>query len=310
MNRQFLSMDGLGGWQRPLRVTAVFLVLTFMIVLTLFDSQSVLADGIPTIVHMPLYARTGNTDTPFAIYLTVSGLNENTSYEFTARINHGGTDRGSFTTGGSFGTSYLALGTTVSGCGTNCSLSRWAYLRASNTVPVGASNIRLRIRVVGAGTPSPADLTGPTFLDMTTTGGWIEESIGTSRDGRAVAVYVGSNLIGLYVAEDNGVTDGYPNTPGYYRVAVPSCEECNYTIETWELGNPGTAVGQINTMGINGCPNSIGVGVVQSLNSCNTPTAVSLQSFSANGQSTPLLLVVGLLALLVGGTAVVKRKVS
>jgi hypothetical protein len=284
--------------------TAVWLLIAVLMIILFATNLPAKADGIPTIEYMPSYARTGDNDTPFVIYLTVSELNENTSYEFTARINHAGTDRGSFTTAdiGNFGISYLSLGTTPDGCGTNCSLSKWVFLRATATVPAEPSNIRIRTRVVGASTPPFDDLSGPDFLNMTTAGGWLEESTGVARDGRAVAVFDNTDLIGLYVAKLNGVNDGYPNDSGYYRVAVPDCTDCGYTVETWELDDPGVAVGQINTMGENGCPDDVGIGAVQSMNSCNTPTAVSLAAIGVGSAVSPIPPL--LLLLVVVGTAV------
>jgi hypothetical protein len=279
--------------------TAVCMLGTILAI-SLVITSPVQADGTPNIEHMPLFARTGNNDSPFAIYLTVSNLNENTDYEFTVRVNHSGTDRGSFTTSGGFGTAYVSLGTTPTGCGTECSLSSWVFIRATATVPAEPSNLRIRTRVVGAATPPFNDLPGPSFLDMITAGGWLEESTGTARDGRAVAVFNASDLVGLYIAKANGVNDGYPGESGYYRLAVPDCADCGYRLETWELDNPGISVGQINTMGEDSCPDSVGVGLVQSLNSCHTPTAVFLAAISTQTTTARMPFILLLLIPLTG----------
>jgi hypothetical protein len=190
----------------------------------------------------------------------------------------------------------------------------WLYGRAISTA---TTPLTIRARVCDATfstCPTPnvdsASYT-VTMMNMSSSGGWLEESTGTSRAGRAVAVFDNNvldsgNLVGLYVTEPNGVNDGYSNDPGYYRVAVPDCTDCNYRIETWELNNPGTPVGQSNIMGTNGCPNNVAAGTVQSLNDCNIPTAVTLSTFSANA-SLPLLLLV-VVGLLVGGTALLGRR--
>jgi hypothetical protein len=279
------------GWK-----TAVWLAATVLGFLFLFLPPPVYADGVPTIEYMPLYARGGgDTDTPFVIYLTVSDLNENTTYQFRTLLRQGSGDSGSYATAaeGNFeGIDYKTLGTTASDCGTNCSLAIWSYMRGTANTAAGPSQIRVRVRVAGATEPPPLHLfTGPTFLDMENNGGWLEENTGVARDGHAVAVYDQLDLVGLYVAKLNGVNDGYANEPGYYRLAVPDCTDCGYTIETWAIDNPGTAVGHINRMGEDGCPGSIDPGSVQLLNSCNTPTAVSLTTFtSSNAGIIPLVL--------------------
>ncbi|MBE2202316.1 MAG: hypothetical protein IAE79_27140 [Anaerolinea sp.] len=247
--------------------------------------------------------------TPFAVRITVQTSIPNENFAAKIRFGTGGctwnpatatwtTDTTAFTS--------LPRGTTdESGMTT-----MWLYGRAASTA---TTMLTVRARACDATfsacpTPNVDSASLPiTLMDMSTSGGWLEESTGTDRASRAVAVFDDTNLVGLYVAKLNGVNDGYANDPGYYRVAVPDCTDCNYIIETWELNNPGTAVGQINTMGSNGCANTVVAGAIQSLNNCNTPTAVTLQSTSANSATLPRLLLV-VVGLMVGGTAVVAQR--
>ena len=165
------------------------------------------------------------------------------------------------------------------------SWSGWAY----GAVPIAAANTWLEGRINCGGTNhSTSARVQVTLLNMSSTGGWLEESNGTSRAGRAVVVRTGSTIIGMYAVENNNVNEGYPSTPGYFRVAVPACTTCGYTIETWDLASPGTAVGTINTMGTNSCPDAITVASITSLNSCAVPTSITLKSISAN--TTPELM--------------------
>ncbi len=54
---------------------------------------------------------------------------------------------------------------------------------------------------------------------MSASGGWLDDTSGTTRAGCAVVVKNASDIVGLYVAENNGVNEGYSGT-GYYKVSV------------------------------------------------------------------------------------------
>jgi len=186
----------------------------------------------------------------------------------------------------------------------------WLYGRFQGTA--GGGTLRARAYLCTDDTyttcPTTPNVTanvGVTKMDMTPTtgnGGWLEESDGVDRAGRAIAVKnASSQVIGLYVAEPNGVSEGYSGD-GYYKIAAPVCPTCGYRIETWALDTPGTSVGVFNTMGLNNCPNTISAGVVTSLNACNAPTAITLISFSATtpaGKATLLALLLLASALVV-----------
>jgi len=157
---------------------------------------------------------------------------------------------------------------------------------------------------------SPAAVTP---MDMTSSGGWLDESGGVdvaARAGRYIAVKNGSTLVGLYSAEDNLVPEGNSHAAGGFKVAAPSCTDCAYTIETWLPSAPGTAEGGINTMDANGCPSDIVAGAISSLDTCNSPTAILLESFAGTSQGgvTTLILVSLALAFVMGGLILVQRR--
>jgi len=65
--------------------------------------------------------------------------------------------------------------------------------------------------------------TAVTVLSMSTTGAWVEATAVASTAGLAVLAFDASdNIIGTYAVEDNGISDGYPSTAGYFKMAVPA----------------------------------------------------------------------------------------
>jgi len=191
-------------------------------------------------------------------------------------------------------------------------VSMWVYGR----VYAGTSSSLLRISAY----PCNADWSlcfAPTFstktitkMDMTTQGGWLVETGEAGRQGRTIVVRNGATINGIYIAEDNGINEGYAYAAGGYKVSVPACANCGYTIETWLPSAPGTAEGGINTMGANGCPSDIVAGAISSLDTCNSPTAILLESFAGTSQGgvTTLILVSLALAFVMGGLILVQRR--
>jgi uncharacterized protein (TIGR03382 family) len=191
------------------------------------------------------------------------------------------------------------------------SQSFWVYIRnttlAASTI---ANDASLAIIASSNGTTC---VSGPTFVNgtpasvtimKTTTGGtaaqfggWLDEINGTSRAGRAIVVKSGSNIVGMYVAEDNNVNEGYVYAAGGYKVAVPSCAGCNYAIETWDLAAPNIPVGITNIMGAGGCSSDVSVGIVTSLSTCTSPTAVTLRDLTASTTTSPAPIIFGVLGL-------------
>lgn len=314
------------------RWISVVLTLTLMGgVLVALPAQRSLAAGIAsiTIDHYPAYIPTDASSpcssgggTPFAVRVTVAG-DANQNYAIKIRLGSGACtwrpDTGSWTTDSTAFTA-LTRGTIES----DGDVSFWLYGRANANA---TTSLTVRARGCNADWTSCADNidSSPktvTLIDMSTSGGWLEETEGTTRSARAIAVKDGLTVVGLYVAEDNGVNEGYPGTfavagssglapdaEGYYKVAVPDCANCGYTIETWELTSPGTSVGQVNTMGEGTCPSSVTAGATTSLDSCGTPTAIALGTLKATplANAFPTLLpALGLLVL--GGVALYRRR--
>ena len=191
---------------------------------------------------------------------------------------------------------FLSLAIVASSDGTTCA----AGLSFSNGTPVTVTIIKM----TSGGTPVQF-------------GGWLEETNGSARADRAIVIKSGSTIVGMYVAENNGVNEGYPAvlaaavpaapvSAGYLKIAVPDCTSCNYTIESWDLAAPGTPVGQVNTMGSGACPDTVTAGSTTSLDACSAPTAVTLRTLFATSRSTATGAVAS--GALLGGLAALMRR--
>lgn len=116
----------------------------------------------------------------------------------------------------------------------------WGTTSVNNQV-YGVSSIEVRYRIPGSGTNYDLSIDGVDPIDLPITGldptgvngppgGWIA---GTLPDGAAnVFVLVkdtANRILGTYISEPNGVGgttgDGYSQTSGYFRVAVPTVSE-------------------------------------------------------------------------------------
>lgn len=246
---------------------------------------------IPTDAAIPCSSGGG---TPFAIRITVAGV-ANQNFVVKARLGTGACtwrpDNSTWTTDSTTFTS-LTRGT----IGADGTVSMWLYVRANTNA---TTSLTVRGRGCDATWSTCADSIDAsaqtvTLMNMTASGGWLEETLGTARAGRTVVVKSGTSIVGMYAAEDNGVNEGYAYTAGGYKVAVPDCTGCGYTVETWDLATPNVAVDQVNTMGTGSCPSDVSVGGTTSLNACDTPTAVTFSGLSA--ASPFAALAVGLLA--------------
>ncbi len=240
-----------------------------------------------TIEYYPSYLANDGT-TPIAAYVRFTGLNASTSYYYKLKYStiSGYTWNPSTSTWVANNSSASAFPSFSTGSG-QTEYSLWIYMRSASG-PASTGDFEMKAGVSTGGAFAYGTGVTVTVMDMSTNGGWVEESAGTARAGRAVVVKNGTNIVGMYIAEDNGVDEGYSGT-GYYKIAVPTCTNCGYTIETWELSNPGTAVGKINTMGQEGGANSVNAGQTTTLN-FDTPTVITLAILRAkpNGQSAPL----------------------
>ncbi|MDZ7336968.1 MAG: T9SS type A sorting domain-containing protein [candidate division KSB1 bacterium] len=130
----------------------------------------------------------------------------------------------------------------------------WVYVYIYATVPAGGSTLRVRFRKLGTSTDIDGDKS-VTVLSMSTTGAWVEATAAAGTAGLAVLAYDASdNIIGTYAVEDNGVSEGYPSTAGYFKMAVPAntairklevCDASGSTVATqtsllWGSGAAGT----------------------------------------------------------------------
>jgi hypothetical protein len=268
--------------------------------------------NIPTDAASPCSSGGG---TPFAMHVTVNGT-ANQNFVIKTRLGAGACtwrpDNGAWTTDN---TTYTAL--TRGTIEPDGNVSLWLYGRANSNA---TTSLTVRARGCDAAwsacvdnIDSPAQTVA--LMNMVFSGGWLEETNGAARAGRAFVVKNGASIVGLYVSEDNGVNEGYPAALmaaavpaaiGYSKVAVPDCSSCNYTTESWDLATPDTPVGQVNTMGTGACPNTVTAGSTTSLDACSAPTAITLRTLSATSRSTATAPVASLA--LLGGLAVLMRR--
>jgi hypothetical protein len=266
-----------------------------------YSSTSVVKAAIgSTINYYPRYLANDGT-TPIAAYVTFTGLSASTSYYYKLKYStvSGYTWNPSTSTWVANNSNASDFPSFSTGTG-QTEYSLWIYMRSASG-PAGTGDFEMKAGVSTGGGFTYGTGVTISVIDMSASGGWIEESTGTARAGRAVAVKSGTSIYGLYVAEDNGVNEGYSGT-GYYKIAVPTCTNCGYTIETWELSNPGTVVGKPNTMGQEGGANYVNAGQTTTLN-FTKPTAITLSSLTAASPLPATLSVLGLVAL--GGLAAV-----
>jgi len=259
--------------------------------------QKVAAAG--TIGYYPLYlpadavfsgtAMTGGA--PFAVYATITGAPSSTACTGPKLrllpTETGGTADANFRSWASVTASWLtdsgawaSFGTITTDASGNW--SGWGFGAAPSTV----TNTWLEFRIRCGSNNYSTSRVQITLMDMSASGigGYLEETSGTSRAGHAVVVKDGTNIVGMYVAEDNSIVEGYSSNASYTRVSAPACVGCGYTVEAWDLSNPGTPIGKINTLGAQSCPSDIAAGATSSLDSCITPTQVDLAGFSAAWQ--------------------------
>jgi len=272
-----------------------------------------------------------STGTPYAIHVNFSGLTSANTYTIKA-YHYNTTDTTNRGCLWNFQTNtWVAIDNFYNNLPTITGVTQWSgwiYLKevtqhAAQTST--ANGLRLRVRFRTGSTNMDATISaGLVAADIsvsctTNCGGWLEETDGSTRAGRAIAVKDGSTIVGMYVAEDNGVNEGYPAAliaavpaapaaAGYLKVAVPACTTCNYTVESWDLSAPGTPVGQINTMGTGTCPNTVTAGSTTSLNTCDSPTAITVNSFETHAPLNPFAAAPVLGLALAGGVFVWRRQ--
>jgi len=296
---------------RPLRMIIVSL-LVMALLYGYFCTSTVRAAIGSTIDNYPSSLANDST-TPIAAYVTFTGLTENTTYRYKLKYatSSGYTWNPSTTTWVANNKSASNFPTFTTGAG-QTTRSLWIYMRSAASGTTGTFTMQAGVTTGTSFTYGTG--VSMTVLDMSSgcpsnCGGWVEETTGTARAGRAVAVKSGSSVVGLYVAEDNSVSEGFPSTTGYYKVAVPTCSTCNYGIETWDLSNPGTVVGNANTMPDQDGDNTVGAGQTTTLN-FSTPTVIRLNSLEARSSNHWLVrcaLAAGLGMVVVSASLVAQR---
>ncbi len=115
----------------------------------------------------------------------------------------------------------------------------WVFFKL-NTTLIGGVGFRVFEGASGTtqfGTKYSSDVT---FMDMATGGGWIEGTVydtgGAPLANAPVVVRDSSNaILGIYLSEDNAVSEGYSATTGYYKVPAPAGSD--YTVEVWDASN-------------------------------------------------------------------------
>jgi|GEM_PF-2856181 len=186
----------------------------------------------------------GDTQTPFAIHYSISGLDPNADYYSKLRIKNAGTSTYqnyiltyNYTSGG--WTHDSSPWTTVNTIRTdsNGHVEGWLIGKTYTGVVAGNYDIVLRLRKVGTTTnlDTPDIATNIRVMDMTTEGGWITgyvyepDGVTPMQNASVLVKDSGGNIIGAYMTEDNAVNEGYTNGSGYYRIAVPIGS--GYTLE-------------------------------------------------------------------------------
>jgi hypothetical protein len=239
---------------------AIWLITSIMSMVFLV-SILLYAEIIPTIEVMPLYAAAKCEEkSPFAVFLKVTGLDPGaTDYTFILRIiNVTGKNCGFFAKNDCCCFSeqdYIELGIPDVG-GT---VRLWVYLRSSKSNPEpGQYHLRLQIEKSG-NTVSGSSWDLPELielLDMSDTGrgAWVHANTIFTEPGKVVLAFDSDNqIIGTYVTENNGLSEGYHPTQGYFKMVVPANTDIlklearnadNTPFETkigpWQSGPPGT----------------------------------------------------------------------
>ncbi len=172
--------------------------------------------------------------TPFAVYATVTGLSgacfgPKVYYPSTSSSNAFTWNNGSWRSPSDAWATYTPID------GSSGSWSGWV-IGAIPATTADSGNIIVGIR---CGTSNRYTTGVPvTKLNMSTGGGWIEGHayhVGGAPplEGAPVVIKQGTTIVGIYITENNAVSEGYPATnAGYYRVAAPAGS--GYTAEVWD----------------------------------------------------------------------------
>ena len=231
-------------------------VLAIVAILATTETGSVESGSIAV---FPRYAAIDSTSpyTPFAVYITASGLEVDSTYNYSVWVYGGYPSPGVISKiwygGWKSGSYYIYFTATSSAWG------EWVYLYVDEP-PDSGYNYYLRYRMK-KGTDDlftvTKDTTDFTLLTMSSTGegAWVYAMAASATGGKAVlALDVGDNIIGAYSIENNHIDEGDDSTEvGYFKMAVPANtsipklqarNEDNSVFDTqtgdWSSGDPGT----------------------------------------------------------------------
>ena len=172
--------------------------------------------------------------TPFATFVVIEGFTPDKSYSIKSRIGPYSQDMtyavswknmtlNKWAIDNTSSSDLIKLNTDSSG-----NWKGWVIAKAKKTAPQGTLLYRIRLDAEPyGGNYTDSFSIGTGSLNMQTQGGWIEgiayDTYGCPVSGYPVIVKdsVGT-IVGIYLTEDNGVTEGYSPTPGYYKVSAPA----------------------------------------------------------------------------------------
>ena len=187
------------------------------------------------------------TGTPYAIYVSATGLDAGLSYTIkgyhyrTADTNNKGCFWNWQTA------SWVAIDNTYTGLPVISGVTEWSgWLYLKDIVGhAGTADMKLRVRVRSSTAVNSDATVTPAPMDMSTAGGWLSGHAyavgGAALSGAPVIVRNGSAIVGIYATEDNAVSEGNTSADtGFFKVAAPVGS--GLTAEVWSGGTlTGTA---------------------------------------------------------------------
>lgn len=187
--------------------------------------RPVLAAGkIETKVY-PVYAdgRDIDTGTPFAVYVEISSWTAAADSQVNVMVTTVGGKHFLIWNDPDWKNAHQYANCPVRTIDSNGNWSGLIYLRAKDASRAFRSHAR---DVDDTGIiihEAIADTNSVTYMDMSTTGAWVYATAASSAEGKAVLAFNASDeIIGTYAIEDNGVTEGYTTTSGYFKMAIPA----------------------------------------------------------------------------------------
>ena len=97
----------------------------------------------------------------------------------------------------------------------------WIYAKHNHSI---IQTVSVRGAKVGStGTQQTSPSFSLSILSMTTTGdgGWVVRQ-SSPAENKGIVAYAGTEIVGTYRTEDNGIVEGYSYGPGGFRIAVPA----------------------------------------------------------------------------------------